>query len=109
FGSCDQKFLDIEPESAINQEQLGTSAEGTLGALRGIYAGLRSFGLTGYANHEDYGHKSVLSLVDLMGNDVVMYTLNWNGFNYDYTGRVMTSPRSQDRKSTRLNSSHVKI
>ena len=94
FGSCNQDFLNIDPESAINQEQLGTSAEGTLGALRGIYAGLRSFGLTGYANHEDYGHKSILSLVDLMGNDVVMYTLNWNGFNYDYTGRVMTSPRS---------------
>lgn len=94
LASCNEEFLNIEPESVINSEQLGTSAEGTLGALRGIYAGLRSYGLTGYAGHEDYGHKSILSVVDLMGNDVVMYYLNWNGFNYNYTGRVMTNSRA---------------
>src|SRR5690606_30518481 len=94
LGSCNKEFLNIEPESVINSDQLGTSAEGTLGALRGIYAGLRSYGLTGYAGHEDYGHKSILSVVDLMGNDVVMYYLNWNGFNYNYTGRVMTNSRA---------------
>src|SRR5690606_21315936 len=93
-GSCNEDFLNIEPESVINSDQLGTSAEGTLGALRGIYAGLRSYGLTGYAGHEDYGHKSILSVVDMMGNDVVMYYLNWNGFNYNYTGRVMTNSRA---------------
>src|SRR3546814_654468 len=94
LGSCNKEFLNIEPESVINNDQLGTSAEGTLGALRGVYAGLRSYGLTGYAGHEDYGHKSILSVVDLMGNDVVMYSLNWNGFNYNYTGRVMTNSRA---------------
>lgn len=92
--SCSEKYLDVSPESVINDDQLGTSAEGTLGTLRGIFAGLRSYNLTGYGGHEDYGHKSVLSLMDLMGNDVVMYFLNWNGFNYDYTGRILTNQRS---------------
>lgn len=91
---CKKDFLDVTPESTITPDQLSTSAEATMGTLKGIYAGLRSFGITGYANHEDYGHKSILSSLDLMGNDVVMVNLNWHGFNYNYTGRVATNSRA---------------
>ncbi|WP_300597545.1 RagB/SusD family nutrient uptake outer membrane protein [Niabella sp.] len=93
-SSCKKSFLDVTPESYINSEQLGKSSAATMGTLRGIYAGLRSYGLTGYAGHEDYGHKSILSVLDLMGNDVVMLYPNWNMYNYNYTGRVSTNSRA---------------
>lgn len=91
---CKKDFLDVEPESVINPDQLSTSASATMGTLKGIFAGLRSYGITGYGGHEDYGHKSILSSLDLMGNDVVMEALNWHGFNYNYTGRVATNSRA---------------
>lgn len=94
FSSCSKDFLNVDPQSTINSEQLGTSPAATMGILKGIMASLRSYGVTGYAGHEDYGHKSILSVLDLMGNDAIMVNLNWGGFNYNYTGRVMTNSRA---------------
>ncbi|MDO5105417.1 RagB/SusD family nutrient uptake outer membrane protein [Capnocytophaga sp.] len=94
LGACSKDFMDKAPESYISEEQLGASSEAAKGSLRGILAGLRSYGISGYGGHEDYGHKSMLSIADLMGNDVVMNALSWNGFYYNYAGRITTSSRS---------------
>lgn len=94
LSSCSKDYLDVDPQSTINSEQLGSSSAATMGTLKGILSSLRSYGVTGYAGHEDYGHKSILSVMDMMGNDVIMENLNWGGFNYNYTGRVMTNSRS---------------
>ncbi|GGH21458.1 RagB/SusD family nutrient uptake outer membrane protein [Sphingobacterium alkalisoli] len=94
FSSCSKEFLNVDPQSTINPDQLGSSPAATLGTLKGVFATLRSALTTGYAGHEDYGHKGVLSVIDLMGNDVIMDNLNWGGFNYNYTGRVSTNSRS---------------
>ena len=92
--SCSKDFLDKTPESYIGSDQLGTSSKANLGILKGVYAGLRSYNITGFGGHEDYGHKSVLSLMDLMGNDMVMLNPNWGMFNYNYTGRISTHSRA---------------
>lgn len=94
FSSCSKDFLNIDPQSTINTEQLSSSPAATLGTLRGVFGTLRSALTTNYAGHEDYGHKGVLSVIDLMGNDVLMENLNWGGFNYNYTGRVSTNART---------------
>ncbi len=94
FSSCSKDFLEVDPQSTINTEQLESSSVASLGAIRGVMATLRSAETTGYAGHEDYGHKGVLSVLDLMGHDVVMNYLNWGGFNYNYNGRVQTNSRS---------------
>lgn len=94
FSSCSKSFLNVDPESTINSDQLSTSSAATLGLLKGVLATLRTAQSTGYAGHEDHGHKGVLSVLDLMGNDVVMDNLNWGGFNYNYTGRISTNSRS---------------
>lgn len=92
--SCSKNYLSIEPQSTINSEQLGRSPTATLGILKGVFSSLRSYPLSGYAGHEDFGHKAILSFIDLMGNDVIMYSLNWGGFNYNYTARIMTNSRT---------------
>lgn len=94
FSSCSKEFLTVDPQSTINSEQLGSSPAATMGLLKGVLATLRSATTTGYAQHEDFGHKGVLSVIDLMGNDVVMENLSFGGFNYNYTGRVSTNSRS---------------
>jgi len=94
FSSCGKEYLNENPQSIINNEQLGSSSEATLGLLRGVFSTLRSYGTTTYAGHEDYGHKGVLSVIDLMGNDVIMNNLNWGGYNYNYTGRITTNSRA---------------
>lgn len=94
FTACKSDFLNVTPESTIDQEQLNSSAVAALGSLRGVLATLRSAETSGYAGHEDYGHKGVLSVMDLMGNDVVMNKLNWGGFNYNYSGRISTNSRT---------------
>ena len=94
LGACSKDFMDKQPESFISQEQHGSSSAASKGSLRGVFAGLRSYGISGYGGHEDYGHKSMLSIADLMGNDVVMNSLNWNGFYYNFTGRKTTTSRA---------------
>ncbi len=92
--SCSKDFMDNDPESYISGKQASTSTAAGMGTLRGILAGLRSYGISGYGGHEDYGHKSMLSISELMGNDVVMNSFTWNGYYYNFTGRVTTSSRT---------------
>lgn len=94
LSSCSKDYLEVDPQSTINTDQLGSSSAATMGTLKGILSSFRSYGVTGYGGHEDYGHKGVLSVLDLMGHDVIMNNLNWGGFNYNYTGRVMTNSRA---------------
>jgi tetratricopeptide (TPR) repeat protein len=93
--SCDKDFLDTVPESTINNDQLATSASANQAIVNGIYTGLRSYGLAIGGNHEDYGHKSVLSAMDMMSNDMLMTKSSWYGSFYNYLGRQQTNVRSR--------------
>ncbi len=92
---CSKDFLDTQPESTINDEQLGTSAAANKAIIAGIYSALRSYGLSVAGSHEDYGHKSILSATDLMGNDELMTKSSWYGSFYNYLGRTQTNSRSK--------------
>ncbi len=94
LSSCSDDFFQENPESYISPKQLSSSKSASMASLKGIYGDLRSYGIAGYGGHEDYGHKSMLVNAELMGNDVVMRSLNWHGFYYMYTGRKTTHSRS---------------
>lgn len=93
--SCEKDFLDAQPESTINDEQLATSAAASQSIIAGIYSALRSYGLSVAGSHEDYGHKSILAATDLMGNDELMTKSSWYGSFYNYLGRQQTNSRSK--------------
>ena len=93
FTSCNQDFLDTDLESTINNEQLATSPSALQGIVDGIYVSLHTYGITASAGHEDFGHKAVLSGLDMMSNDMVQTRHHWFGFYYNYTGRIQTSSR----------------
>lgn len=93
--SCEKDFLDTQPESTINDEQLGTSAEANKAIIAGIYSALRSYGLSIAGSHEDYGHKSILVATDMMSNDMLMTKSSWYGSFYNYLGRTQTNSRSK--------------
>lgn len=92
--SCADDYLNTDPESTINEEQLATSPSALQGLMDGVYTGFRTFGNTNSGNHEDYGHKSILAGLDLMSNDVTMAKSSWYISWYNYTGRVQTNGRS---------------
>ena len=93
FTSCNKDFLDTDLESTINNEQLATSPSALQGIVDGIYVSLHTYGITASAGHEDFGHKAVLSGLDMMSNDMVQTRHHWFGFYYNYTGRIQTSSR----------------
>lgn len=95
FTSCEKDFLDVQPESTINDQQLATSAAASKSIIAGIYSALRSYGLSIDGNHEDYGHKSILAATDLMSNDMLMTKSSWYGSFYNYLGRQQTNTRSK--------------
>ncbi|WP_281231952.1 RagB/SusD family nutrient uptake outer membrane protein [Flavobacterium gelatinilyticum] len=99
FTSCESEFLDIKPESTINGDQLASSAEANEAVINGIYSALRSYGLS-IGNHEDYGHKSILSATDLMSNDMLMTKSSWYSNFYNYLGRQQINLRSRLAWST---------
>lgn len=94
-ASCNRDYLDTELNSTFSDEQLSTSDAGLQGLVDGIYTKLRSYAQANAAGHEDFGHKAILSGLDLMSNDVFMHQFHWFGFHYDYRGRVQTSSRSK--------------
>lgn len=91
--SCEREFLNTNPESTISEDQLATSPNAQQGVLNGIYTSLHTYGMTSAAGHEDFGHKAVLSGMDLMSNDVLQTKHHWFGFYYNYQGRIQTSSR----------------
>ena len=95
FTSCTKDFLDTQPESTINDEQLATSAAANKAIIAGIYSALRSYGLSISGNHEDYGHKSILAATDMMSNDMLMTKSSWYGSFYNYLARTQTNSRSK--------------
>lgn len=95
FTSCNDDSLDTTPESTINSDQLAKSASANQALINGIYAGLRSYGLSIPSNHEDYGHKSVLSAMDMMSNDMLMTKSSWYSNFYNYLGRQQINSRSR--------------
>lgn len=99
FASCDNDFLETTPESTINDNQLASSAEANEAIINGIYSALRSYGLS-IANHEDYGHKSILTATDLMSNDMLMTKSSWYSNFYNYQARQQINSRSRLAWST---------
>lgn len=99
FTSCESDFLDTTPESTSNDEQLASSAEANEAIVNGIYSALRSYGLS-INNHEDYGHKSILTATDLMSNDMLMTKSSWYSNFYNYQARQQTNNRSRLAWST---------
>jgi starch-binding outer membrane protein, SusD/RagB family len=95
FTSCEDDFLDTQPESTLNDEQLATSATASESIIAGIYSALRSYGLSVAGNHEDYGHKSILAATDMMSNDMLMTKSSWYSSFYNYLGRQQTNSRSR--------------
>lgn len=93
LSSCGRDYLDTDLESTTNSEQLATSPAALQGLVDGIYTSLHTFGLANSAVHEDFGHKGVLSGLDLMSNDMVQTASHWFVNYYGYTGRVQTSTR----------------
>jgi tetratricopeptide (TPR) repeat protein len=49
--------------------------------------------MTSAAGHEDFGHKAIISGLDMMSNDMLQTKHHWFGFYYNYQGRVQTSSR----------------
>lgn len=92
---CEKDFLNTEPQSTINDEQLATSPTASKAILSGVYSGLRSYGLSVAGSHEDYGHKSILVATDMMSNDMLMTKSSWYSSFYNYLGRQQTSTRSK--------------
>lgn len=90
---CNDDYLDTDLKSTINQEQLAKSPSALQGLLDGVYTSLHTFGLVNDQNHEDFGHKAVLSGMDMMTNDMVQTKGSWFGSFYNYQGRIQTSAR----------------
>ncbi|WET48401.1 RagB/SusD family nutrient uptake outer membrane protein [Chryseobacterium indologenes] len=94
FTSCSNDYLNTNPESTVNEEQLATSPQALQGLVDGVYTGFRTFGNTNSAIHEDFGHRGMLAGADLMSNDVTMAKSSWFINWYNYQGRLQTNGRS---------------
>ena len=91
--SCSRDYLDTDLQSTINDEQLATSPAALQGLVDGVYTSLHSYGMTSAAGDEDFGHKAIISGLDMMSNDMLQTKHHWFGFYYNYQGRVQTSSR----------------
>ncbi|BFP41806.1 RagB/SusD family nutrient uptake outer membrane protein [Flavobacteriaceae bacterium GF1] len=92
---CEEDFLDTVPANSISAEQVAATPAANQGILRGIYANLRSTGVGNPTRVDlDYGHKGMMAICDMLGQDIVLNNFNWYIFIYNYNGRQQTSNRT---------------
>lgn len=93
--SCEKEFLDTVPENTISNLQLAENPAALQAIINGVYANLRTYGISGTTFHIDFGHMSSKMAADMMGQDISMSAFHWTGFYYNYDGRVQTSSRTR--------------
>ncbi|MBV8324726.1 RagB/SusD family nutrient uptake outer membrane protein [Chryseobacterium sp.] len=91
---CSKDYLDTDLESTNNEQQIATSPTALQGLVNGVYTSLHTYGLSESATHEAFGHKAVLSAMDMMSNDMVQTRGSWFASFYNYTGRIQSSVRT---------------
>ncbi|AZA78962.1 RagB/SusD family nutrient uptake outer membrane protein [Chryseobacterium sp. G0186] len=91
---CSKDYLDTDLKSTINQEQIDSSPAALQGLVNGVYTSLHTYGLSESATHEAWGHKAVLSAMDMMSNDMLNNRASWFSAFYNYTARIQTSVRT---------------
>lgn len=91
---CSQDYLDTDLKSTINQEQIDSSPAALQGLVNGVYTSLHTYGLAESSTHEAWGHKAVLSAMDMMSNDMLNNRAGWFSNFYNYTARIQTSIRT---------------
>ncbi|MGB0930448.1 MAG: RagB/SusD family nutrient uptake outer membrane protein [Chitinophagales bacterium] len=93
--SCEKDFLDTVPENTISNLQLAENPAALQAIINGVYANLRTYGVSGTTFHVDYGHMGVKVALDMMGQDMTMSAFHWYAFFNNYDGRVQTSSRTR--------------
>jgi hypothetical protein len=78
--SCSRDYLDTDLQSTINDEQLATSPAALQVLVDGVYTSLHSYGMTSAAGHEDFGHKAIISGLDMMST--ICYKQNIIGLDF---------------------------
>lgn len=91
---CSKDYLDTDLKSTINQDQIDSSPTALQGLVNGVYTSLHTYGLSESATHEAWGHKAVLSGMDMMSNDMLNNRASWFSTFYNYTARIQTSVRT---------------
>ncbi|KFF25396.1 RagB/SusD family nutrient uptake outer membrane protein [Chryseobacterium vrystaatense] len=90
---CSSDYLNTDLESTMNESQIETSPTALQGLINGVYTSLHTYGLSS-SSHEAFGHKAVLSAMDMMSNDMVQTRGSWFGDYYNYTGRIQSSSKT---------------
>jgi len=84
LGSCEQDFLDTSPTDQFSSDLMFESIEGANLALNGMYRYLYAFhpGFGwGYGNHDGFGHMAHNLEMDLMGEDMRVFSAGYGWFN----------------------------
>jgi hypothetical protein len=81
---CKKDYLEVEPNTAVTEEQIFSRLSAVTAALDGIYKEQFAFGTGGNTRHDAFGQKSIDLEHDLMGNDMVVHTLGYGWFTTTY-------------------------
>jgi hypothetical protein len=84
FAGCKEEFLDTKPTDKLASSVVFNTYDGALAALNGTYRLFYAFGIEGYADHSEFGQKSIDLVMDLMGEDMPIYSQGYGWFTEEY-------------------------
>ena len=84
FAGCSQDYLETDPTDQLATPTVFTTYDGALAALNGTYRLFYAFGIEGYADHSEYGQKSIDLIMDLMGEDMTIHSQGYGWFTDEY-------------------------
>jgi len=91
--ACKKDFLNTDPSTAVTESQIFSNYNSVIAALNGIYHEQFQFAV-GAGGHDDYGQKANDLIMDLMGNDMVVFSQGYGWFNGDYQMTSLLSATS---------------
>ena len=94
FAGCKEEFLDTNPTDQVSSEVIFQSFDGALTALNGTYRIMYEFGVEGQTDHNEFGQKVVDLNMDLMGEDMIIYSQGYGWFVDEYAYREQNANES---------------
>lgn len=97
FAGCSEDYLDTKPTDSVTTDKIFESYDGALAALNGTYRLFYAFNIEGFADHNEFGQKSVDLIMDLMGEDMAIHSQGYGWFTdeYGYNAHSATKRRTE--------------
>jgi len=95
FAGCEKDYLDTKPSDKVTTSTLFETYDGALAALNGTYRIFYATGIETSNNHNEFGQKAIDLTLDLMGEDMAIWSQGYGWFTDSYGYNIHSATKGK--------------